>query len=323
MTVGMNRLNQMFRDFKVAEDVGKMIELRRFEIEFEVYGTVYWEENQRYYLVSKNEELLYGKRKELGKQNKYPLPVQIWREKRLVPAGWEEDIEQDVKINLCRYLQKAYPESFWENILSVADSTENDVGVKVLDPIQEQLEGIFQADQLQLFDELSLMLYLRKNLTKNSYCNYQKWLKEIQQEMINDIKTKDIFSKKLFGFAYQKQGEQIQYQLNASQRLILEKRERLLCQNDILVAPVFYQKIWYNYDYRLEQARNDFREKMKYLFDNNYFSTLQKIKQLPITVDQKLYFEILKNYQDNGNHILAEAWSAMGREWGICIDKAL
>ena len=62
---------------------------------------------------------------------------------------------------------------------------------------------------------------------------------------------------------------------------------------------------------------------MKYLIDNNYFSTLQKIKQLPITVDQKLYFEILKNYQDNGNHILAEAWSAMGREWGICIDKAL
>ena len=40
MTVGINRLNQMFRDFKVAEDVGKMMELRRFEVEFEVFGTV-------------------------------------------------------------------------------------------------------------------------------------------------------------------------------------------------------------------------------------------------------------------------------------------
>ena len=77
MTVGMNRLNQMFRDFKVAEDVGKMMELRRFEFEFELYGTVYWENEQRNYLVSKNEAVICKQIAELEVRNKYPLPLQV------------------------------------------------------------------------------------------------------------------------------------------------------------------------------------------------------------------------------------------------------
>lgn len=176
MTVGMRQMNQMFRDFKVAEDVGKMMELRRFETAFELYGTVYWDKGERCYLTSQKAELISKEIVRLEMQDKYPLPLQIWQGKALIPSGWEEAIVKMGKLNFCQALRQDYSTGLWHHIQAVAGGRENDSGINILEPLQEQLDGSFQADYLQLFYGLLRILYLRKNLTRQSLTKYQNWL---------------------------------------------------------------------------------------------------------------------------------------------------
>lgn len=317
MTVGMNRLNQMFRDFKVAEDVGKMMELRRFEVEFEIFGTVFWQDGTRHYLVSKSEDTLYQQIAPLALENMYPLIMQTWHESLLVPAGWDEEIEQTVKVHFCKALQKNFPESFWKNVEDVTRGITDDSATAILDPLQEQLDGVFNADLLQLFESLLDLVYLRKNLTKRSYHMYSEWLKEVRQEMVDDVITKDLFSKDLYGFAYEDGSGRFSYHLNASQRVAHEKRDKHQ-KEGCLVTPIFHKKYWYNYEYRLVHVRADFKEELKRLFDGAYFDILRRITTLNVAVNANLYRAVLQDYCAHEDAApLAEAWKDFGRQWGI------
>ncbi len=314
MTVGMNRLNQMFRDFKVAEDVGKMMELRRFAVEFELYGTVYWNNGQRNYLVSKNADMLCKQIRELEVRNKYPLPLQVWHENCLVPAGWEEEIEQQIKVHFCQALQKKYPAMFWEAIVAVAEGKENDNGTAVLDPIREQLDGVFREEWLQTFHGLLNLLYLRKNLSQRSFLIYSEWLQEMRQEMVDTVAEKDTFCKNFFGFAYQEKDSQIHYVVNASQQFVQKKRTDMMLMSSNIITPIFSKKCWYNYDYRLEQARKDFEREMRTLYDEKYFAILKEIAALPLAVNAVRYRDKMQQFsmEEVGN-----VWKLFGRQWGI------
>lgn len=320
MTVGMNRLNQMFRDFKVAEDVGKMMELRRFEVEFEIFGTVYWQDGKRHYLVSKSEDTLYYQLEPLALQDTYPLALQTWHESALVPAGWDEEIEQTIKVHFCHSLHDIYPEGFWHNIEKVTEAAINDSATQILDPLQDLLDGVFDSDQIQLFEGLLNRAYLRRNLTRRSYQMYAEWLREIRQEMVDDVVTKDVFNRELYGFAYQAENGKIQYYLNASQRLMHEKQEKHQKLGH-LVTPIFQKKYWYNYDYRLDQVRVDFRELLKQLFNEEYFNMLSRLAALNVSVDTIVYNEILAMYHEQDNVTLMNAWENLGYQWGIFYNK--
>lgn len=314
MTVGMNRLNQMFRDFKVAEDVGKMMELRRFEVEFELYGTVYWDNEQRNYLVSKNADMLCRQIAELEVRDKYPLPLQVWRETCLVPAGWDEEIEQQIKVHFCQMLQKKYPKMLWESVVAVADGKENDNGTAVLDPIQEQLDGVFREEWLQIFHGLLSLLYLRKNLSKRSFLAYCEWMQEMQQEMVDTVAAKDIFCKDLFGFAYQEENMHIHYVVNANQQFLQRKRTDMMLTSNNIITPIFSKKYWYNYDYRLEQVRKDFEQEMRIIYDENYFTILKTIESLPLAVNSMIYRDKKQQFSTEET---ANIWKLFGRKWGI------
>ena len=56
MTVGMKQMNQMFRDFKVAEDVARMMEMRRFAVEYTMYGTMFFQDEKKLYKISNSGE---------------------------------------------------------------------------------------------------------------------------------------------------------------------------------------------------------------------------------------------------------------------------
>lgn len=314
MTVGMQMMNQMFRDFKVAQDVGKMMELRRFEIEFELFGTVYWENQQRHYLISRNENTLYQQLLKLELQGKYPLLLQVYTERSLVPAGTEEEIEQQMKIKFAKRLQMKYPEVLWKNISQLTEHVENDAGKLILDPLQEQLTGLFQEPYLQLFADLLKLVYLRKNLTQRSFCAYQDWLKEERQEMIEQSNTQDIFSKNFFGIAYRDKTGGITNHVNASRQIIANKKMKLELTEGCLVAPIYEQKCWYNYEYRLAQARQDFQRRLQRLYNEQYFIILEKLQALPIVIDEKTYLQHYTLFASQG---LTAIWQYFGQQWGI------
>ncbi len=315
MTVGMNMMNQMFRDFKVAEDVKKMMELRRFEVEFEIYGTVYWKNGCRHYLISKKEEIIYQQILELEIEDCYPLPMQIWTERLLVPAGAENDIETLIKLHFAKDLKKKYPSWLWEKISTITKNFENDDGKEILDNMKENMEGRFQADQLQIFKSLLLKLYLRKNITRMAFEKYFNWLREEEQEMIDNITSKDIFEKTFFGIAYKIGEGNIQYVINASKQVIFAKINKLEQNKNVVISPIFQKKYWYNYDYRLEDVRKDFKALLEKLYNIEYFIQLEKIQKLLVVVDLGEYNKVQESLKNN--IILQNVWRKLGFQWGI------
>lgn len=316
MTVGMNQLNQMFRDFKVAEDVGKMMELRRFEVEYEIFGTVFWKDGKRQYLVSKDDDILFHQIQNLAANDYYPLAICTWRERNLVPAGWDEEIEQNVKIHFCKDLQKRFPASFWENINLVTLPTADDSAIEILERFQDQIDGLFNEDFLQLFEGLLNKAYFRRNLTKRHYDLFKDWLKEERQEMIDDVASKDLFSRDLYGVASRNNEGKVHYYLNASQKVIFEKQKKLQ-NSDELVTPIFYKKFWYNYDYRLEHVRNDFNELLCQIYNAGYFNILEEVDGLKINIDTSKFEEILNQYEKDKERDLLSAWRSLGKQWGL------
>ena len=316
MTVGMRQMNQMFRDFKVAEDVGQMIKLRRFEVEFEMYGTVYWDGKQRHYLISSNVDTIYNQVALLLSEGNSPLIPHIWHESALVPGGWEEEIAQSIKVIFSKALQEDYIEEYWQKIEGLTNENTNDDGVKILNPLKEALEGVFNKDYLQLFEKVLQKIYMRCNLTNSSYDFYRQWLKEMRQDMIDDTVEKDIFTKDFYGFAVKSENTKMQVFANANRHSIYEKYWQYALNGDLLVTPMLHKQVHYNYDYRLNQVRNDFLEQLSFIFNESCCEMLKQIDQLPVVVDMVQFYNQM-NYYQKTHKILVRDWAIQGWRWGI------
>ena len=324
MTVGirqLNAMNDMFgqahRDFKVAQDVGKMMELRRFEFETEVYATAYWENGRRYYLVSKNDKAILGHIHDRALKSALPLPLQTWNERQLVPAGLEEEVEQQVKVNACRHLRDTFPASFWEDASRVSNAPRTSDAFELLAYLAEVIESSFNDDFLALFEDLVDTLFIRRSLTRGDYAYFKEWLIDERQCMAHEIGERDLFSKEMFGFAYRAGNGRINAIVNASQKDIAQRRDSILRDGSSLVTPVFKRKCWYNYDYRLVDVRADFKARVLRLYNDKYFSILEDVEKLPVVVDETEFSAVHARLKEEGNPACIAAWELQGRQWGI------
>ena len=113
MTVGMDKLNTMFRDFKVAEDVAKMMELRKFEVEYTMYGSMFLENGKTKYIVSGKDDKVVSFMNDRRNFVKYPFPMMKHTVKTTVPSGAEEDIARMVKVNLGKMMRDSFSKEFF------------------------------------------------------------------------------------------------------------------------------------------------------------------------------------------------------------------
>ncbi len=328
MTVGMAQLQQMnmsfqmaHRDFKVAQDVGKMIELRRFEIEFEVFATAYWEDGRRHYRVSKEENPMYEELVKLSLEEKFPLPLQVYRDRRLLPAGMEEEISTQVKVDCCKQLRDTYPEELWIKLGEASKGRYNDAAVTLLEGAQEKIEGLFDERLITMFETLVESCFLRRNLTPRSYRHFMNWVAEERQEMLDSVVERDIFSKVFYGIAYRESPDgPIKYAMDASQRTVAEQRRKLEGISGAIATPIYRRKFWYNYDYRLVDVRRDFKAELASLFDEKFFVFLDKMYALPSAIDQDAFVAECAYFEEAGLPECLEAWKTQGRRWGVSFE---
>ena len=139
MTVGMDKLNTLFRDFKVAEDVGKMMELRRFEVEYTMHGSMFLENGKRKYIVSGQDDKVVSFMNNRQNFVKYPFPMMKHTVKTTVPSGAEEDIARMVKVNLAKIMRNSFSDDFLTAFYDIAFTENNDAAKTILDDLQMKL----------------------------------------------------------------------------------------------------------------------------------------------------------------------------------------
>lgn len=317
MTDPVLRVNRIFRDDEETDYVGIVRALRGFEVEFEVYGTVYWKDGQRNYLVSANAETLNDHVTRLSREGCYPVPPQIYSERMLVPAGCDSELEEQVKLNCCRRLRATYPPSFWDHARDVADGRGNDSALPLLSDVRDRLKGVFDADSLQLFEALVNRAFLRRNLEQHSYAALMAWLEEERRCMADDGFERSLFVKDMYGFATRDANGTIRVAMD-SVRMNAEGKRRDSARKDTgTVTPLFHARVGYNRNYRLVDARNDFKARLASLFDGEYFALLEKLDALPVAVDIAGYQRECERLSTAGDAELLELWKHYGRQWGI------
>lgn len=114
-------------------------------------------------------------------------------------------------------------------------------------------------------------------LDKNSYQELRRWIVEERRNIEEDYIEKDIFEKTFYGIAY-KTDNGYKY-ISDGLRKNMYRKKYILQQDATILSPIFSQTYWYNYTYRLSDAKQDYLKRFKKVIDIDY---MQKIEQISV-----------------------------------------
>jgi len=175
-----------------------------------------------------------------------------------VPAGMKELLVQELKKELAKKLHETYLKDFFVALSNVAKDCVNNDALMLLWKEADALEGVFDEERLRLFENLVHYVYSCRKIEAVNYEKLLAWIKKEYKNMDDNLVSKDIFEKTLYGIAYGL-GDKIEYMENAQRDYIYGKAYELEKQ-DVFVTPVLSRTYWYNYEYRLTDVIQDFKK---------------------------------------------------------------
>ncbi len=312
-------LNDMRKDanIQVAEDVGKMAELGYFDVEFTMYGCAYLNpaDNKMYYKVSSMAEDIYDFIEKSSQQKIYPGNVMQFTRKCPVPSGMKNLIAQDVKWELVQELKHAYPKAFFYELYKLAEECTTDSASAMLWEETEALEGVFEEEKLSRFEELVHYVHSCRNISDTSYKALLEWITEERRNMNDDFISKDMFEKTLYGLAYV-QGNTVKYIENAQREYIYEKLYKVEQQGDF-VLPIYTKTYWYNYEYRLQDVKKDFKEDLRNARNSVYLDKIRTLRGTEKKISSDRFQNLVTEMKSRWGEKPAETLIRYGNRWRV------
>ena len=267
------------RDLQLASGVQEMIRLRRFDQTFAVYGSCFYADQQTYFIISDEENKIADFLYDPQQYPCCPVSCQSLTEHFPVPAGFEEEALNHVKLHLAQQLYHSFPQEYISALYHFAQNYGDNQAADLLAYWQAQLLGLFNEAQLALFEGAVRFAYRRKNLTLPVYQTFCHWLNQERQEMADDIVIKDIFEKTFYGIAYLTEDGHRKIFYNTNRALVWQRMEQAQQKQLITTMPV-KKTYWYNYTYRLIHVRQDCQHYYETLFNAAYFKALHTLYHL-------------------------------------------
>ncbi|WP_434512195.1 hypothetical protein [Desulfitobacterium sp. AusDCA] len=304
------------RDAQCAIIFGQLSELGCFEEEFTCFGTTYLERGIHKYFVSSEAENVYSFIKNSYIQGIYPTPVTKYHKRCQVPSGKRDDFRQEFKLQLAQQMRKMYSLTYFEVLDRLARQPANNNAYPLLSKIQEQLEGCFDNDALQLFEGLIQMAFEAKVLDLRNYSLLQNWLRNEHKQMEDDLVIHDVFERTFYGFAYQKEDGQIKYYYNALPLLTYEWRNNLIC-NNIFPASIFKKRYCFRRMMDFDQIKQTFQDELVERFDTDYFVLVKHIKAFPSMIKRVDFNREFKRIEEEGTREEIQALTYYGNLWNV------
>ena len=233
-----------------------------------------------------------------------------------VPSGQTENIAQSVKRQLALNLQAAYSKYFFQQLYPFTLTAAHDGAKSLLLAQQDDLEGTYAADRLQLFEGLLELAHQGKVLTDASYDYFRAWLTDVYAQMEDDVIIKDLFEKTFYGIAYETKDGRLVYYANAQKERLYERKLELEAQG-LMVSPIFAKACYYNYTYNINDARDDFKHYLQQVLDSAYMDLVRFIIALPSALDPEEFILARQKTTDQYDDIAQKAWQFYGRLWHI------
>lgn len=271
-----------------AQTAGAMVEMGCFAQEFTVYGTAFYEEGKRRYMVSSDEAKIADFVQSAAHAGVFPTPLSQLTMSVVVPAGCAEEVGRAVKKRLARELAELYPLGYFQLAAALMDTAPNDRAESDLWALRQSLEGVFDEEQLQLFEGLLDLAYHKKNVTELTYRELRRWLERTRGEMADDSRQKDRFSKTFYGFVYFKPDGSRAQDINVCREVIYQHRQAWQHQQ-VIMTPVFSKTYWYGYDCTVQELRAQFAAHLAAVFDERYLSLWQRLRAMPSAISREAF----------------------------------
>jgi len=300
-----------------ARVVGRRAELGWFDVDFTMHGCAYLQNGKVHYKVSSQAEDIYQFAETAALEKIYTSNVLSCKEKYPVPSGMKDLIAADVKKKLARELKKRYPIGFFEMLNDMAERTIDDNAAEQLWKETEELEGIFSEKDMDQFEVRVQYVYRHHGINESSYHNLMKWIREERKNMDDNIISKALHEKTVYGFAYEKDGR-IRYVDNALKAYVYEKAEQLE-QEGMLITPMLSHTYWYEQTGRLSEVLREFRELLSKTYDKAYMQLLKEIRNNRAGITKEEFEELLRKAREHYGEDAANTILRYGCRWGtVC-----
>lgn len=301
------------RDMRCASDVSRMAALGRFDTEFLVYGCAYQHQNKIYYQISDNQKAQQDFFQQSVRQNCYPTPVVRYIHRSAVPAGMEEQIMQETKLQLAQQFKQQYPRQLFVQLSQFANQPNVDYAAPLFNQWFHNIRYQFESEQLQLFAQTLLLAYQAKKLTAASFSALEQQLQNILRQFDDDPVCQERFNRTFYGFRYQTMDGKIAQTIDAQYTTVFDQYMQSL-QNNSCTAPIFSKQYTFSDFSYLATARKDFTEQLHAYQNSSYFSLLNQLQTLSAAISQNQFLQVL---EEQPNQACKDVFTYYGRRWQL------
>lgn len=305
------------KDLIAAGDFESAMKLGCFDKEFTYYGVAYLDaEGQVCYRISAQSGRLYRFIENSASEGYYPTPVIRNMNRRPAPSGHEEKIKLEVKKETGRKIREIYNQAYFSALKVLSDITPNNSAYEMLKVKMHELDGLYDAVQLQLFGGLVRAAVDCKVLTLHAEREFAEWLADVERQMEDDIVAKGQYKKVMSGFAYINELGNLQYFYDAKPEVTYAEKAKY-DRKGLFATPIYQHEYHMREMGEFPQVRKRFIEEIKQVFANGYLDMLQEIKQMPSAIPVEVFekqCEIVKE------HCSEEAYSTFlsyGYRWNV------
>ena len=306
--------NSQERDIECGFSFNRLLELGCFDREFIFSGYGYLEDGKIRYRVSGKEDSIYRAKDESLLYDIYPTPVVKKLKRLVVPSGQLETIKQQMKIELVYEIKEKYNHQYFFALAELAKEPANNSAQSILKALQEELEGRFEEDKLQIFEGLCQLALEGKILTYRAFQEFADWLKFMRRQMEDDILMKDQFERTFSGFAYEKIPGKIAYYLDADWATVKARHEKYKMMGQF-VTPIYSKTYWFHDINKISELRKQFADEVELVIDDTVIQLTKSIAALPGAVSQEKYQMLKKQVKENCSSEAYQSFVGYGYRW--------
>lgn len=201
-------------------------------------------------------------------------------------------------------------------LAELAKEQANNSAYQILKVLQEEIEGRFEDEKLQIFEGLCRLALESKVLTYRSFQEYADWLKFMRKQMENDIIIKDQFERTFSGFAYEKLPGKVAYYLDADWATVKARHEKCKMSGQF-VTPIYSKTYWFHDINKISELRKNFAREVELVIDDTVIQLTKSIMTLPSAVSQEKYKKLRQHVRENCSSEAYQSFVGYGYRWHI------
>lgn len=304
------------KDLMAAQDFAAALKLGCFDQSFMYFGTAYLDDQGVNYRISAKEDHLQLFVRQSASQGIYPTPIMRHIKRCPVPSGHEDAIGLAVKKETARAIRQRYQQDYFIALAQLSNLTPNDGAYTLLSSWQEDLEGVYDAEELQLFGHGVQMAVNSKVLGAAHDLAFKGWLKAQYRQLENEPIIKGHYKKVLSGFAYEDQRGQLRYFYDAKKEVAYAEQASYVDQG-VFSTPVYTKTLWLKEMSDFPVARTAFANEMKAHFEQGYLERLRDIKALPSAISSSLFQELCLRVKETCSDEAYRTFLSYGYRWNL------